>query len=455
MPLLSPAARPAELARPGQEARRDVRRWLPAAGFLASAVFAALVALLSDEPVHRLWGGWAAAGYGLAALAACWPGWPAVSPAAAEAQRARARAAAVAVALAGAVLVPLGMLAAAGRGMPEVGVTERAAALLLQHGSPYLPAARLAGHGFLAYNPYLPAMTVFGLPHAVFGPGLLTDPRLCAGLAFAAASLAAFRVAGLPGRASASATAVLAATPVIAFPLVVSGNDVPVLGLAMLGLALAGVRSGRGAVAAGAVLGLAAAMKATAWPALAVAGALLASQAGWPEARRTVARFAAAATAVFAAALAPWLVTAPGALLRNTVLFPLGLTGTPSPAASPLPGHLLTAAGPAGHVIALAALTAAALVPAAFLMLRPPRTGAAAVRRLAGWLALLFALAPDSRWGYFCYPAGLAAWLWLRGGLRRPAARSGQRGQQVADGLAAAGVEGDLHPGVPAGLRRA
>src|SRR6476659_5437027 len=210
MPLLSPAARPAVLARPGPETRRDVRRWLPAAGFLASAVFAALVALLSDEPVHRLWGGWAAAGYGLAALIACWPGWPARWPGAAVAQRARARAAAVVVALAGAVLVPLGTLAAAGRGMPETGVTERAAALLLQHGSPYLPAARLAGHGFLAYNPYLPAMTVFGLPHAVFGPGLLTDPRLWAGLAFAAASLAAFRVAGLPGRASARATAVLA-----------------------------------------------------------------------------------------------------------------------------------------------------------------------------------------------------------------------------------------------------
>ena len=104
MPLLSPAARPAVLARPGPETRRDVRRWLPAAGFLASAVFAALVALLSDEPVHRLWGGWAAAGYGLAALIACWPGWPASSPEAAVAQRARARAAAVAVALAGAVL---------------------------------------------------------------------------------------------------------------------------------------------------------------------------------------------------------------------------------------------------------------------------------------------------------------------------------------------------------------
>ena len=494
VPLLSSPAGPAVRPRPGRaaplaraarlasRAGQAVRPWLPAAGFLASAVFAALVALVSDEPVHRLWGGWAAAGYGLAALIGGWgPARAARGPGGAV-RFPRYLAAAVAVALAGAVLVPLGTLAAAGRGMPEVGVTERAAALLLQHGSPYLPAARLAGHGFLAYNPYLPAMTVFGLPHAVFGPGLFTDPRLWAGLTFAVASLAAFLIAGLPGRASASATAVLAATPVIAFPLVVSGNDVPVLGLILLGLALAGashevtedldftsvpsataVRLRRIvtlAVAAGAVLGLAAAMKATAWPALAVAVALLANQAGRPGARRApagraAARFTAAAAAVFAAILLPWLVTVPGALLRNTVLFPLGLTGTPSPAASPLPGHLLTVAGPAGHVIALLALAAAVLVPAAFLVLRPPRTGAAAVRRLAGWLALLFALAPDSRWGYFCYPAGLAAWLWLRGGLWPPAAGSGQRGQKLADGLAAAGVERDLHPGVPAGLRRA
>jgi hypothetical protein len=511
MPLLTSPARPARpgwavslaraarLAAPG---RRAVRPWLPAAGFLASAVFATLVALVSDEPVHRLWGCWAAAGYGLAALiASCGPAMDARSrPAAARTARSPSAAgraalspdgaarsplslaAAMVVALAGAVLVPLGTLAAAGRGMPEVGVTERAAALLLEHGSPYLPAARLAGHGFLIYNPYLPAMTVFGLPHAVFGPGPLTDPRLWAGLTFATAALAAFRVAGLPGRASANATAVLVATPVIAFPLVVSGNDVPVLGLTLLGLALAGAshdaRNGLNftpvtsatavrlrrivtpAVAAGAVLGLAAAMKATAWPALAVAGALLASRAGWPEARRAVAkqavaRFAAAAAAVFTAALLPWLITAPDALLRNTVLFPLGLAAVASPAASPLPGHLLAAAGPAGHLIALAALAAAALIPAAFLVLSPPRTGAAAVRRLAGWLALLFALAPDSRWGYFCYPAGLAAWLWLRGGLRWPAAGSGQRGEKITDGLAAAGVEGDLHPGVPAGLRRA
>ena len=65
-------------------ARRAVRPWLPTAGFQASAVFAALVVLVSDEPLHRLWGGWAAAGYGVAALiAGCGPAWAARSPSAA------------------------------------------------------------------------------------------------------------------------------------------------------------------------------------------------------------------------------------------------------------------------------------------------------------------------------------------------------------------------------------
>src|SRR4029077_2516230 len=49
--------------------------------------------------------------------------------------------------------------------------------LLLHHGSPYLPLAQLAHGGWLAYNPYLPVMAVFGLPKALGLPGILGDPR--------------------------------------------------------------------------------------------------------------------------------------------------------------------------------------------------------------------------------------------------------------------------------------
>ncbi len=46
---------------------------------------------------------------------------------------------------------------------------EQAAALLVQHGSPYALTAQQGGPGFLRYDPYLPAMTIFGLPHALAG----------------------------------------------------------------------------------------------------------------------------------------------------------------------------------------------------------------------------------------------------------------------------------------------
>jgi len=419
-----------------------------AAAYASFAVFAGLTVLVSTEPIHRLWGTWAVCGYGLAALITL-------------AWKARGAMTALGVSVAGAVIGPLGQLAATGRNMPEVSVIERAAALLLRHGTPYLSAAQQAGGGYSRYNPYLPAMTVFGLPHALFGPGLLTDPRVWAGATFIGLCAAAFQVSGLRGtglrgtglsgagpRRAMHRTAFLVATPLIAFPLAVSGNDLPVLGLLCLGLSYAGrpdpdgrasaragtngagsngagsngagtsgagtSRAGTWAgppVAAGILLGLAAAMKATAWPALPVACALLAARYG----PRTAARFAVAAGAVFAAVLAPWAITEPAALLRNTVLFPLGLSGVRSPAASPLPGHLLAAAGHPGHVIAIAALAGAGLAVAGSLLLRPPATLAAACRALAIGLALMFALAPASRWGYFVYPAGLLGWLWLSG----------------------------------------
>src|ERR1022692_4060952 len=270
-----------------------------AAGYASFAVFAGLTVLVSTEPIHRLWGTWAVCGYGLAALITL-------------AWKARGATAALGVSVAGAVIGPLGQLAATGRNMPEVSVIERAAALLLQHGTPYLSAAQQAGGGYSRYNPYLPAMTVFGLPHALFGSGPLTDPRVWAAAAFIGLCAAAFQVSGLRGTGlrgtwlsgaglrgtglrgtglsgagpglAIHRTAFLVATPLIAFPLAVSGNDLPVLGLLCLGLSYAGRpdpdgrasapagtgdagTNGGSPVMAGILLGLAAAMKATAWPA--------------------------------------------------------------------------------------------------------------------------------------------------------------------------------------------
>lgn len=138
-------------------------------------------------------------------------------------------------------------------------------------------------------------------------------------------------------------------------------------------------------------------MKATAWPAVLIVGLLFAVRDGAGSAGR----FALAALAVVAVTVAPVLVTEPAALIQNTIMFPLGLTRTASPAASPLPGHLLAAAGPAGHAAAIALLVAAALALAGVLR-RPPRTRAAAGWFLVLALTVMFALAPASRWATSC-----------------------------------------------------
>jgi hypothetical protein len=429
--------------RPAPEAR--LARYagpLAALGYTAFSVFGLAVALVSTEPVHRLWGGCAAAGYGCAALAS-------VAPTRLMPDR-RRRDIALAVAAAGALAVPLCWLAATGRGMPEVGVVARSARLLVAQGRPYLSAAQL-GADVYGYNPYLPGMTLFGLPRALFGGGLVTDPRIWDGMAFVAAYAAALRVAGAGAIPALRRTIALAGTPLIAFPLAVSGNDLPVIGLICLGLALAARPDPRcpagPAVPAGpqvrldivtvtspawtgAVLGAACAMKATAWPALLLVGLLLRVRDG----RGAAARFTVAAVVVLVVVVGPFLLVQPADLVVNTIAFPLGLTAARSPAASPLPGHLLAATGQAGHLAVIALLAAAVAVAGVLLAARPPRTAARAGGYLALALTALFTIAPATRWGYFVYPGVIGCFLWLAG-LSRPGLRksggTGTRGPEA------------------------
>ncbi len=130
--------------------------------------------------------------------------------------------------------------------------------------------------------------------------------------------------------------------------------------------------------------------------------------------------------------MAPALLTKPSAFFQNTVAFPLGATPQHTPAASPLPGHLLAMTGPAGHMAAIGLLIAVALAVAASLVVRPPADTRAATWRLAIGLALFFALAPAARFGYFAYPGALLGWLVItgRGGRSAP-------GDSTPTGLAA------------------
>jgi hypothetical protein len=288
-------------------------------------------------------------------------------------------------------------------------VVARSAVLLLHHGAPYLPADQISQ--VLDYNPYEPAMTIFGLPAAAGLTGAAGDPRLWMGITAAAIFAAAFRLAR-PGN-SLRSTAFAFGSPVLALPLTTGLTDLPVL--ALLSLALAGtaacpqcrrIQRRRLQLAAAIALGAACAIKATAWPALPVIAVMLAARDG----TRAATRFAVTAgitTTALVAATAPASVTAPAALFQNTVLFPLGMTKYQTEADSPLPGHLLAATGPAGRWAAIALLCAASLAIGVTLVVRPPADTRAAAGRLAVILAMLFTLAPASRWGYFVYPAAL------------------------------------------------
>ncbi|MFB6888536.1 glycosyltransferase 87 family protein [Kitasatospora sp. NPDC056327] len=331
----------------------------------------------------------------------------------------------MAVALTGAVLIPFLVLVLTGQGQSEVTVIERSGELLLRHGTPYLAEPRTVDE----YTPYLPGMALFGLPRALLGADgwparLLGDARLWCAAVFLGCLATAVRpswrgatprsaphpgsrppragehASGGPSVPVIAVTALLASPPV-ALPLCVSGVDLPLTGLCVLALTLADRAR---PLAAGSALALACALKWTAWPAVAVAVALLAVTAGRGPALR------AAVTAVLgtAALVLPGALRSPGPLLRQVFAFPTGRGGLPTPASSPLPGRLLADLGPGGWCAALALLLLAGLAVAASLLRRPPRNVRAAADRLALGLTLAFLLAPAGRFGYLALPAVLA-----------------------------------------------
>ena len=132
------------------------RRHLMAA-YAAFGAYAVAAAFLSGGR-DRVWAIWAACGYAAALVMLwCW-------------RSRRGRMAAVLVSVALAVLAPLLWLSVAYPLEDGMMVIDRSAALLLHHGSPYLAADQVTS--WLSYNPYLPVMTLFGLPSAAGIGGL-------------------------------------------------------------------------------------------------------------------------------------------------------------------------------------------------------------------------------------------------------------------------------------------
>jgi hypothetical protein len=392
---------------PRREPGTEVRPWLDRRHLIVAyalfLAYAALDAILSAGR-DQVWATWAACGYA-AALIVLWR-WGH-----------RRSAALISVALA--VVAPLLWLSVAYRLEDGMMVIERSASLLLHHGSPYLTASQVTG--WLSYNPYLPVMTLFGLPAAVGVGGLAGNAGVWLALGTVAVLAVAFRIAMPASRGDALlATAVAVASPVIGLNLAVITTDPPVLAFMLLSLALSAVPAGTKATAArtagsGIALGVACDLKSTAWLAIPVMAAMFAARDGARAAYRFLAALVVSAVALVAL-LDPAVLFKHGAaaaLVQNSVLFPLGLTRYKTPAESLLPGHLLTTMGTAGHVISVGLLLGAGLAVAVSLVIRPPRDVPATIWRLAIGLTLIFLLGPDVRFGYFIYPFGLLGWLAL------------------------------------------
>jgi hypothetical protein len=378
------------------------RRRAVAAWFGAFAIYAWAMAVFTGH-ADRDWAVWAFGGYAVAAMLflVC-KSW--LLP--------------LAAAIGGALVAPLLWLVMQVPATAEVLVIGRGATHLLKYGTPYLPPSQLAD--WKLYNPYLPVMEIFGLPGSAGLSGTLGDPRIWVTLTTIVLVAAAFAVMsphklrGCPdcrGRV-ALLTALAVASPVIAFPLALGVTDPPLIALLCLTLAWAS----RGKLLRAALtLAVACAMKTTAWAAVPV----LAIMAWVQYAPRAAVRFSATAvagTGILALLAAPEALATPDAVKavkQNLIDFPLGLTKHKTPAASPLPGHLIADLGTIGHYAAMALMVVAAVAFTAWILLRPPRDARDATWRLVVGYTAMFVLDPSTRFGYFVYPLALVGWLAL------------------------------------------
>ncbi len=417
-----------------------VASWAPEEGdavlYAASALLAGLTAKFSSIALYRQWGDLAVGPYVVAAVisAAVWrlatvhrgDGTAATGGAAGPERLSTSRHPWSAIriwvfvfVLGGATLLPLTLEVAwrsegnaAVHVQPEV-VNVEEAGHRLADGRHLYPVVERDGRVVWAipgrpvsesFFPYLPLMTVFGLPSSSHGSVRLTDARIFFSVFTLLVVALALRLSPGPSERKVRTLQVLTVLPTAALPLATGGDDMPIVALLLLAMVLA---QRRRPGLSGAALGIAAAMKFTAWPLAALALFAAKDSSG----RRAPARMALGMLVVVAPTVLPFFLQGPSAFVQNVVLFPLGLTGVASEAASPLPGHLLVTAFPFLHaVLPVAVVVVGGTLLVRRLVRRPPGTTAEVVS-LAGWvLTVAILLAPATRLGYLLYPVSFFVW---------------------------------------------
>ncbi|MGH9082629.1 MAG: glycosyltransferase 87 family protein [Acidimicrobiales bacterium] len=469
-----------------------VPRWSPELGdallYAGAALFAGVTAAVSTISLYRVWG-WIALGPYLAAAIASllvWrhrrvrspsggtpalpatpelpelagspgsaspPGTPGTPGTAGTSGRRRlggARIWILAGVLVGATLVPLGVevslrgngpTAASAHVQPEVVVIDQAGTRLARGQDPYHAQVR-GGHlvsavpgepAYESFFPYLPLMTLFGLPSSTRQPVQVTDARIFFSLVTLVVAGAALILSSSPRRRRMRAAQVLVVLPTAALPLATGGDDMPVVALLLLAIVLAQRRRPGWS---GLVLGVVSAMKFTAWPLAALALFCARDRHG----RRAPLWMLAGMAVVAVPVIVPFATTNPAAFLSNVVLFPLGLSGVASPATSNLPGHLLTTAFPWMHTALPLVVGLAGLALLGRRLVRRPPATTSTVAYLAGWVMLVaLSFAPATRVGYLLYPFNFFVWGWMTSEKRRPAEEA--EGARAAEG--AGGEDGE------------
>jgi hypothetical protein len=317
---------------------------------------------------------------------------------------------------AGATAVPLGLEILWHHQQPEVGVIERGGQALVKGKDPYHSVTDSKGHvkyhepnvpTVYAFDPYLPIMDAFGIPSDRGKATALTDARIFFSLATLGVTALALALCRADPRHKMRALQVLAILPTAALPLATGGDDMPVVAFLLLAMVLAQRRQ---PFASGLVLGIVSAMKFTAWP---LAGlALFAARDKNGQRRPGFMTFGA--LLVMVPVVVPYIVRGPWAFFDNVILFPLGLSGVTSPAASPLPGHLIVSAFPWLHrALPVSVGFIGGGVLALYLWKRTPAS-VADVCRLGGIvMAVATLVAPATRIGYLLYPINFFVWAYL------------------------------------------
>ena len=346
------------------------------------------------------------------------------------------------VVFAGATAVPLGLEilwrsdnAPGSHVQPEVTTIERGGQAIAKGKDPYHEVTN--PHGKIVYHapgvstvndflPYLPLMTVFGIPSAKKHDVGLTDARIFFSLATMIVTALALWLCPASGRRRMRALQVLAILPTAALPLATGGDDMPVAAFLLLGMVLAQRRQ---PFASGVVMGAVSAMKFTAWPLAALALFAARDRNG---ARRPGLMFLGMLV-VAGPVVVPFALSGPWAFFDNVLLFPLGLSGVASPAASPLPGHLLVSTFPFLHRALPATVGILGGAILAWRLSRKPPVNATQVCWLGGIvMAVITLLAPATRIGYLLYPINFFVWAYLFAEADRASGTGPRRAQDPA-----------------------